>query len=132
MSPEQAMGNSIDRRSDIYSLAAVGHFALTGRYLSSSDVFVQIMLDIIEGEFPLLSESLPGLPPAVDEAFARALAKSPGDRPDDAVAWVLSFADALDNASSSVEGWSNAIGVPQIPLPGHRTVQPDSTGEGRL
>jgi DNA-binding response OmpR family regulator/tRNA A-37 threonylcarbamoyl transferase component Bud32 len=130
MSPEQAMGNSIDRRSDIYSLAAVGHFALTGKYLSSSDVFVQIMLDILEGDFPPLADSVPGLPSAVEEAFARALAKSPSDRPDDAVAWVLSFVDALDNVSPSVDGWSDAIGVPQIPLPDRRLAQPDSTGEG--
>jgi len=79
MSPEQARNQPIDRRCDIYSLAVCLYESLSGERLFVGDLSTPA--DEIYGH-PILpiSQKREGLPPALDEVMARALAPDIGDR----------------------------------------------------
>src|SRR3954468_22336908 len=90
MSPEQARNESIDHRSDLYSLAVCLYEALTAERLFVGDLTTPP--DVIYGQ-PIVppSQKRRGLPVALDEVMARGLAPKPDDRYQDAGA----FAEAL-------------------------------------
>jgi serine/threonine protein kinase len=94
MSPEQARNEPVDHRSDLYSLAVCLYEALTGERLFVGDLSTPP--DVIYGQ-PILppSKKRPGLPSAVDEVLATALAPKPEDRYQDATA----FTEALRQAA---------------------------------
>jgi transcriptional regulator with AAA-type ATPase domain len=80
LSPEQVRGETIDLRTDLWSLAAVLFRALTGvepfRAGSSADTLAKIL----DGPPPRARAFEPALPPAIDVFFARALARDPRHR----------------------------------------------------
>jgi hypothetical protein len=80
MSPEQVRGASIDHRSDLYSAAVVWYEALAGKpYLEfGGRTEFDARLAVLE-ERPRLP--IPGLPAAVNQLLADALAKEPRNRP---------------------------------------------------
>ena len=105
MSPEQVRGEPLDARSDVYSLATVVYEALTGRPVVPGRELGRILTAVLDAEAPPPSTLLPGLHPAVDLAFAAALAKRRDDRPADVESWVSGLAFALDEAPPSGGGW---------------------------
>src|SRR5579871_5082444 len=90
MSPEQARNQPIDHRTDLYSVAVCLYEALTAERLFVGDLSTPP--DVIYGQ-PIVppSKKRPGLPSAVDEVIAKALAPRPDDRYQDATA----FTEAL-------------------------------------
>jgi hypothetical protein len=80
MSPEQALGRTVDPRSDVFSLGAVFYEMLTGRKAFAGDSVHQIVLQVVEGEPPPASSGVAGLPPDLDYVLARCLAKDPARR----------------------------------------------------
>src|SRR5262249_46390682 len=81
MAPEQMKEGTVDARSDLYSFAVVAYEALTGERVVQRSDFPAILLDVT-GHVPApVSSHVPAAAGAVDAAFARALAKSPDDRP---------------------------------------------------
>ncbi len=81
MSPEQAAGErTIDRRSDIYSLACVLFEMLTGRPPFTGGHRQGVIGKHLTMPPPKLRELRPDLPEALEIAIDRGLAKSPGDR----------------------------------------------------
>ena len=80
MSPEQASGDALDGRSDLYSLGAVAFFAATGRPpFDAPSAAAVLAKHAIEPAAPLAS-ARPGLPVKFAEAIDRCLAKNPADR----------------------------------------------------
>jgi DNA-binding response OmpR family regulator len=126
MSPEQAMGRTLDHRTDIYSLAAVTYRALTGRPPSSNTSYSKILEDVVRHPPPRVSAFLPSVPRRVDKAFAWALAKRPEDRPGSATEWVRSFYDALEPVPSQALGWLRPEGLGGAELSGE---PPHGSGE---
>ena len=80
LSPEQAVGEVADARSDIYSAGCLLYEIITGQPPFSGDTPVSIAYQHVSGEFALPSLVLPGLPEGIDVMLSVALAKRPVDR----------------------------------------------------
>lgn len=82
VAPEALSGELVDGRADIYSLATITYYLLTGRYphrgRSPRELFQQLLT-----EPPLpLNQAIPGrtFPAALEAALMRGLARDPGQR----------------------------------------------------
>src|SRR5689334_227778 len=104
MSPEQARGQPVDGRSDLYSLGIVLYEMLTGRVPYEADSTVGIIMKHIGEEIPRVSQVNPDLPSALDIVMARALAKSPSDRYPKARELAEAVAQALGASVLTVPG----------------------------
>jgi len=80
LSPEQAMGDTADARSDIYSTGCLLFEVLTGRPPFTGDTPVSIAYQHVSGELPKPSSIQPTLAGDIDVLLAVALAKKPQDR----------------------------------------------------
>jgi eukaryotic-like serine/threonine-protein kinase len=81
MSPEQTVGDAgVDGRSDIYSLGCLLFEALTGSPPFRGGTAVDVARRRLTEAAPRLRASASDIPPAVDEAVAKALARDPGER----------------------------------------------------
>jgi tRNA A-37 threonylcarbamoyl transferase component Bud32 len=79
MSPEQCRGESLDARSDVYSLGAMMYEMLTGAPPFVSRSIAGLLAKHLTEPAPPLPASL-DVPPAVRQAISRALSKKPGQR----------------------------------------------------
>jgi serine/threonine-protein kinase len=94
MSPEQATGDELDGRSDLYSLGIVGFYALSGRLPFEGGTIPTILIKQATEVVPPVTQFAPATPRALTQAVARCLQKDPDDRFPDA----KGFADALSVA----------------------------------
>ncbi len=82
LSPEQAAGKPVTRRSDLYSLGAVMYTLVTGR-----TPFEGELLDLLQkhrfGQFDRPGRIVPEIPPDLDAIICDLLAKEPVQRPPD-------------------------------------------------
>ena len=81
MSPEQARGEILDTRSDLFSAASVMYELFTGEKLFPGDEAEDILKNIESMPIPPASAKRPGLPARLDEILASALQHAPNDRP---------------------------------------------------
>jgi hypothetical protein len=79
MSPEQALGDPLDGRSDLFSLGTVLYQMLTGRRAFTGENLPKI-LAAVAGQTPAPPSQSARVPAAVDQVVAMALAKPPGER----------------------------------------------------
>jgi eukaryotic-like serine/threonine-protein kinase len=85
LSPESALGEAVDRRTDIYALGCVAYWMLTGRHVFPGNGVVQTMARHIHTPAdPPSLYSLFRIAPELDAIVLACLAKSPDDRPDTA------------------------------------------------
>ncbi len=80
MSPEQASGEVVDRRTDVFSLGVVFHELLTGRPLYTQRDDDQLLEQVRLAQIERPSASTRDIPPALDDIVMRALARSRQDR----------------------------------------------------
>jgi len=84
MSPEQALGEQVDGRSDLYGLGVVGYFALAGRLPFQGVKPTEVLAkQITEAPRPL-AEVADGTPRRLAQAIDRCLAKERDERPESA------------------------------------------------
>ncbi len=81
MSPEQARGDTLDTRSDLFSAASVIFELFTGTKLFPGDEAEDIAKNIETMPIPKMSSLRPGLPSRLDDVLAGPLARKPIDRP---------------------------------------------------
>ena len=80
MSPEQAQGRELDRRTDIFSLGLVLYELLTGEAAFGGKSVIDILHAVINSEPRPAIDVNPRLPVEVMEILGKALAKDPGER----------------------------------------------------
>ncbi len=99
MSPEQARGQNVDHRTDIYSFGVLAFQVLTGRYPFDGDAVMDILVKHMTEPPPRPSELVPELGTAFDAPILHMLSKKPEDRP-------LSVVAAVDEiqAASGIAG----------------------------
>lgn len=77
MSPEQAHGDSIDHRSDLFSLGSVIHFMLSGRSPFRAETTMGVLNRIGNDQPRSLRQINPDVPEWLDAIVARLLSKDP-------------------------------------------------------
>ena len=101
-SPEQARGNYVDERSDIYSLGIVMYEMLTGRVPFDGDNPVSIALKHINEEIVPPHEYVDGIPPALERAVLKATNKFQTNR--------FNSADELIEELDNIEFVTKVVG----------------------
>jgi serine/threonine protein kinase len=96
MSPEQANGDPIDARSDLFSLGSILYLLLTGRRAFDADTIPTILARVAHRDPPAPSRFVPSLPRDLDYLVQRALAKRRTDRYPDARTFAEDIADVRE------------------------------------
>ncbi|HLO16376.1 MAG TPA: protein kinase [Anaerolineales bacterium] len=91
MSPEQAQGLKVDRRSDIYSLGVILYEMVAGRVPFEGDTSWTVIFKHINEPPPPVAN----IQPPVQKVIDRALAKNPEDRYQTARALAADYMDAI-------------------------------------
>jgi serine/threonine protein kinase len=119
MAPEQAVGGEIDRRIDVYALGCVAYEMWTGAPPFSGPNYVTVLAKHMDEKAPRLSD-VRDAPPAFEQLVARALCKSPDDRPADmgAVLGALQRIAEDEGVSASLVP-PRALDLPSMPSMRH-------------
>lgn len=103
MSPEQALGKKVDRRSDIFGTGIVLWEALTGRDLFKGSTPMEVLTAIREHKIQPPSKVVPGLTPIVDPIVMKALRRSPRQRYQTAAEMRDDIEDLIRRAGVSID-----------------------------
>lgn len=138
MSPEQARGETLDHRSDLYSLAVVAYHALTGQLLFSATTPMGLIFKHVS-EMPRAPRELRSdLPEGVNVVLLKALAKYPSERYATTSEFARALAEAVKGLQGSVSAFSPApvYSTPlstqtSAPPPTAEALQPSPTAASR-
>ena len=108
LSPEQARGERIDERSDVYSAGCVLFELLTGRAPFAGDSAVSLAYQHVSEPPPLPSSIASDVPEALDRVVLKALAKDPSERyasASDMAVDLSRAAEGLPVQAPTVQAW---------------------------
>jgi non-specific serine/threonine protein kinase len=81
MSPEQARGEEVDARTDLFSLGRVLFEMITGRSMLPQGTTIAVMIDAILNQRPNLPSSINrGIPASIDDIVRKAIAREKSER----------------------------------------------------
>ncbi|AXI78576.1 protein kinase domain-containing protein [Peterkaempfera bronchialis] len=136
LSPEQALGRSVDARADLYSVGCMLFELITGRLPFDGDTAFSIAYKHVQEQPPAPSSVNRAVTPAVDALVARALRKDPAHRFPTAEA----MRDEVRRAASGEQGGTTPLVIGGGPSAAHgqgpggplsSAVFPQVTGELR-
>lgn len=104
MSPEQAKGEQVTFRSDLYSLGAVLFTLLSGRPPFTANSIEESLRNLTRVPAPKISKSVPGVPPEIEDVIARLMEKKPQKR----IPTALALYHRLEDIEESLKGYSEA------------------------
>jgi serine/threonine-protein kinase len=102
MSPEQAQGQKLDHRSDLYSAAMVLYETLTGQPPFVNDNPLVTMNQIVHESIPPPSAFGADVPPAVEAVLMWALRKDPDERFQSGAEFARALREALDASHGAI------------------------------
>ncbi|MEM1023954.1 MAG: serine/threonine-protein kinase [Myxococcota bacterium] len=103
MSPEQAQGDALDRRSDVFSLGIVLWEALTGQDLFKGGSPSEVLGAIRKQTIPAPSEVVPGLTRVVDPIVSKALQRHSRLRYPSAAAMAQEIRELIERAGMRLD-----------------------------
>jgi serine/threonine-protein kinase len=112
MSPEQARGEKVDGRSDVYALGVVCHEMLSGSVPFTGESPLAVLMAHLTLPPPRMSQVCPELPAELDEPVLHMLAKEVDGRPATAGEAVAELIRAAERAGLAVPA-----GMPHLPRP---------------
>ena len=111
ISPEQAKAQTVDQRSDIYSLGIILYELVTGRVPFTADTPLAVILKHVSDPLPLPSILKPDIPESIEQVILKALAKEPNDRFATTVEFLAAWKRALQD-KDTVRRASERISTP--------------------
>jgi serine/threonine-protein kinase len=134
MSPEQARGDDLDHRSDLYSLGAVMYEALTGTPPFTGRNYNALLVAVLTNTPRPIQELRPDISPELADVVMRALSKERAHRFADAAemsAALSSFTPKTDAPPSREElGLASTMATPQVGSVKPANVTPIAGGVG--
>ncbi|MEY4513816.1 MAG: hypothetical protein RLZZ450_5938 [Pseudomonadota bacterium] len=112
MSPEQARGDKVDARSDVYALGVLVHELITGDRPITADSMLGVLMAHIVQAPTRASTAYPALSPLLDEPILRMLEKSPAARPATAGEALAAIAAAAEQSGLVIPS-----GLPKLVRP---------------
>ena len=107
MAPEQARGDAVDHRSDLFSLGSTLYALLAGRPPVRADTPLAVLRRVTDEQARPLRESNPEVPAWLDRVVAKLMAKRPADR----------FQSAAEVAGVFERGLAHAQNPTGVPAP---------------
>jgi TonB family protein len=135
MAPEQMMGQRIDGRADIFSLAAVAYELLTRQAPFPGKTITEVVSRVVHGGHVPPREVDPRLPETANGVFARAFSVRPEQRPAKAMDLARELQEALRAVSEveirhPIEGGAPTTILNVVPQPEVAPIRPAApTGE---
>ena len=124
MAPEQARGEALDARADLFSIAAILFEMLSGRLAFSGATMIDVLHAVLHEQPPALSGGT--VVAGLDRVIHKALQKQPADRYDSAVAMtaaireVTALQDSLNVTAPATRPMTRLIALP------FRVLRPDA------
>lgn len=109
ISPEQALGEEADGRSDQYSLAVILFEILSGRAPFEAKTPLAMAMKHATEPAPDILELNPKLPNALGDVMKKVLEKEPGKRYKTCVEFVKAFLEVLPESSKAADGTATPL-----------------------
>jgi len=114
LAPEQAMGRSVDVRTDLYSLGVMLYELSTHRLPFTGDDPLTVVTQHLHAPVVPPRTIRPDLPPALERLILALMAKQPEDRPADALAVDKALADIQLGSDPAEGAWADEVRIDQL------------------
>ena len=111
MAPEQALGEAVTGRADLYALGVTLYLAATGRYPYEGGSALAIIAQQSVARAPSVRTHAPHLPDSLVDAIDQCLATNASDRFDTAASFVAAFERTPDGGELPIEARAVRLGV---------------------
>ncbi len=135
MSPEQARGDKVDGRADVFSLGCVLYECVSGTKPFQADTVTAILLKVVTEPAPPIDFEALGLPRALDGVLRKAMAKEPVQRfasPGELMTAAHQAASGVEPTPSPPGSTGTLVATPAVATSGTAVPTPAGPGEGPL
>jgi len=115
MAPEQARGQSADRRSDIFAFGAILYEMLSGKRAFQKPTSAETMIAVLNEDPQTISQIVPNIPPALQKIAHRCLEKNPEQRFQSASDLAFALEALSDTPSSGQLQAATGRAIPRAP-----------------